>query len=130
MENKLREKVEKNKLKDSVLFLGVRDDIPDLLQAMDLLVFPSLFEGLPVSILEAQAAGLPCVISDRISRETDIGLGLVEFLPLEGKERWVARILEYGPNDERGSQWMHGSIPYSIKSLAEEMENYYEALAR
>src|SRR5439155_1466955 len=51
---------------------GVRDDVPRLLGAMDAFVFPSLWEGLPLALLEAQAAGAPCIISDAISEEADV----------------------------------------------------------
>lgn len=61
-----------------------REDIPDFLQAMDMFCLPSIFEGLPISVIEAQAAGLRCLVSDSVTDETDI-TGLVEFLPLEEK---------------------------------------------
>lgn len=66
----------------NIAFLGLRADIPDLLQAMDVFIFPSLYEGLPVSLIEAQAAGLPCVVSDRISTEC-VQTPLVRQLPLD-----------------------------------------------
>lgn len=55
-----------------VFFLGQRSDIPDLLQAMDVFVLPSLYEGLPVIGIEAQSTGLPCVMSDKVTKEIDI----------------------------------------------------------
>ena len=65
----IENQAEKSGISDRVRFLGVRPDVPDLLQAMDVFLFPSLFEGLPVSLIEAQAAGLPCLISDRVPIE-------------------------------------------------------------
>lgn len=65
----IKEKVESLALSDSVLFLGNRTDVNKILQAMDIFLFPSLYEGLPLSIIEAQAAGLPCVISDNVPPE-------------------------------------------------------------
>ena len=59
-------------LQDSVVFLGIRNDVNLLLQAFDVMVFPSLHEGFPVTIIEAEAAGLPCVISDTITEEVMI----------------------------------------------------------
>lgn len=67
----------------SVRFLGVRPDVHRLLQAMDVLAFPSLHEGLPVTLVEAQAAGLPCIVSDAVTAETDLGLGLLRFISLK-----------------------------------------------
>lgn len=59
-------------LEEKVIFTGVRQDINELLQAIDIFVFPSLYEGLPVTVIEAQAAGLPCLISDTITDEVCI----------------------------------------------------------
>lgn len=57
---------------DDVMFLGVRNDVADLLQAADVLLFPSTSEGLPVSVIEAQAAGLPVIMSDSITNEVSV----------------------------------------------------------
>ncbi len=81
LEEQIRQKVRALDLEASVLFVGVRSDIPDVLSAMDVFVFPSLYEGMPNTIIEAQANGLTCVISDTITREADI-TGLVSYLPL------------------------------------------------
>ena len=72
LEDKIKKKVEKLGLKDSVLFLGQRDDINKLYSVMDVFCLPSLYEGLPVVGVEAQAAGLPCVFSDKISDDIKI----------------------------------------------------------
>jgi len=72
------------------LFLGARADVPHLLPAMDAFVFPSLWEGLPLTVVEAQAAGLPCLISDCISTETDVVPELVQRMGLsEGAGAWA-----------------------------------------
>lgn len=69
---------------------GLRLDVPRVLAAFDLFLFPSRHEGLPLAVLEAQAAGVPCVLSDTITREVDVELGLVRFLGLQtGKQDWV-----------------------------------------
>ena len=65
----IKQKVENSKLENDVLFLGVRSDVNRILQALDVLVFPSLYEGLPLTIVEAQASGLPCFISDKVPIE-------------------------------------------------------------
>ena len=67
LEDKIKKKVEKLDLKESVLFLGQRDDVNKLYSVMDVFCLPSLYEGLPVVGVEAQAAGLPCVFSDKIT---------------------------------------------------------------
>lgn len=71
-----------------VIFTGIRSDIPALLSAMDVFVFPSLYEGMPNTVIEAQATGLPCVIADTITCEADI-TGLVHYLPLGNAGDWA-----------------------------------------
>lgn len=74
--------------------LGSRSDVPELLQAMDCLVMPSRYEGLPMVLVEAQASGLPCIVSDAISRECDL-TGDVTFLSLKDPvEHWADVILQ------------------------------------
>lgn len=80
-------------LADRVLFLGDRKDVPDLYQAMDALVLPSLFEGLPMVGVEAQCAGLPMICSDRVPDE--VAIGDCEFLALEAPlSRWATRVAQ------------------------------------
>jgi glycosyltransferase involved in cell wall biosynthesis len=80
-------------LSENVRFLGVRSDIADILQGIDLFLFPSLFEGLPVVLVEAQAAGLNCIVSDAITSESDI-TGRIKFLSLQNSpDSWAQHIL-------------------------------------
>ena len=77
----------------SVMFLGVRSDVPRLMQAMDCFTMPSLYEGLPMVLVEAQAAGLPCLISDAIPRDCYIKGGHVECEKLDVCARaWAERV--------------------------------------
>lgn len=77
----------------SVMFLGVRSDVPRLMQGMDCFAMPSLYEGLPMVLVEAQAAGLPCLISDAIPGDCDIEGGSVERKGLgAGAQAWAERI--------------------------------------
>lgn len=71
-EDKIKKQVEKLNLQKQVSFLGIRTDVGDLYQGMDAFVFPSLFEGLPVVLVEAQAASLPCLVSDSVTNEIKI----------------------------------------------------------
>ena len=73
LRNEIEQKAKELHIENEVLFLGIRSDINRLLQAFDVFVFPSLHEGLPVSLIEAQGSGLPCIISDQISKEVDLG---------------------------------------------------------
>ncbi|MBQ6455372.1 MAG: glycosyltransferase [Eggerthellaceae bacterium] len=92
LEEKARRKAKALGIADSVLFLGIREDIPQLLSAFDVFSFPSRYEGQPVALLEAQAAGLPCVIADTIppvSHITDV----VSALPLADADIWANAIV-------------------------------------
>lgn len=92
----IRNRVSQLRLEDRVLLLGSREDVPQLMQAMDVFLFPSVWEGLPLTVVEAQAAGLPCYISDRIT--TDVALSkLVERLPIDSPERWAESVLNQEP---------------------------------
>ena len=68
LEQGVKDKARQLGILENVRFLGVRDDVPHILIASDVFVFPSLFEGLPVSVVEAQAAGLPCVVSEVVPK--------------------------------------------------------------
>lgn len=92
LENDVTNKVHNLGLQDNVVFTGVRSDIPQLLSAMDVFVFPSFYEGMPNTVIEAQATGLPCIISDRITKEVDI-TGLVKFMDIEERPMdWAEEI--------------------------------------
>ena len=82
-------------INDKVVFTGVRNDIPSLMSAMDIFVFPSLYEGMPNTVIEAQACGLKCVISDRITREANL-TNSVSYLPIKENdaEIWADEILK------------------------------------
>ena len=78
---------------EKVRFLGVRSDVTDLMQGMDVFVFPSLYEGLGIALIEAQAAGLPCVVSDTIPHEAYL-TDLVDSESLSAPaEKWAEKIL-------------------------------------
>lgn len=93
LEKNIRNKVSELGIKSNVLILGARPNINEYLMAMDIFILPSFFEGMPNVVIEAQATGLPCVISDTITKEANI-TGLIEYLSLEkGIEYWADYIV-------------------------------------
>lgn len=91
----LEKKIEELGLTANVILAGTIVDIPELLGISNLFVLPSLHEGIPVSALEAQATGIPCIFSDNIDHSIDIGNGNVTFLPIDhGTAEWCETILE------------------------------------
>ncbi|OLP65281.1 putative glycosyltransferase EpsF [Bacillus pumilus] len=82
-------------LEDDIVFTGVVSEVQKYMKAFDVFVMPSLFEGLPLVLVEAQASGLPCVISDHITEEVDLGCGLIKRKSLHASEHdWMKAILE------------------------------------
>lgn len=98
LKEEIQEKARQLGISQQVLFLGRRNDVPDLLSAMDVFVFPSLYEGLSVTAVEAQCAGLPCVVSTGLTEDTAI-MDTFQRISLEEKpDIWAEQILEYGKN--------------------------------
>ena len=94
LHTQIRQTAEQLGLSSDVIFTGVRSDVERLVQAMDVFVLPSLYEGLPVTMVEAQAAGLPCIISDKVPPECILTEGLVNVMPLSASpETWAEKIL-------------------------------------
>ena len=108
-------------LEGRVILAGQRFDIPQLLSAMDVFVFPSLHEGMPNTVIEAQATGLPCVIADTITTEANI-TGLVQYLSLSlSPEEWATVAVEAakGPRKDTHRDFLeHG---YDIERVAYEL---------
>lgn len=99
LESAIKQKASELGISDKIIFTGVRPDVPALLSAMDVFVFPSLYEGMPNTVIEAQATGLPCLIADTITHEADI-TGLVHYLPLGDAGKW-ADCIEKLPREAR-----------------------------
>ena len=102
LEDSLRAQAENQGLRGRVIFAGRRDDVPRLMTGLfSAFVLPSLHEGLPIAALEAQAAGLPILLSDRIAAETSVVPDIVRQLPLEAGAAVWARVLLNTVKEER-----------------------------
>ena len=88
----IKKKLERIGLEDKVLFLGIRNDVNELMKAFDIFVFPSLFEGLGIVLIEAQATGLKCIVSDQVPKEADMQVDLLEYLTIQDTSIWIDRI--------------------------------------
>lgn len=134
LKNQIKAKVDDLGLSGAVEFLGVRGDVNRLLQGMDSFILPSLYEGLPVTMIEAQASGLPCTISDRVPEQCDV-TGNVQIIGLNATPaEWAKRILdqhaEYaGTNRTEGTDKVT-KAGSDIKANAEWLQRFYvDALA-
>ena len=113
-------------ISENVCFLGSRKDVPELLQAADVFVFPSLFEGLPGALLEAQAAGLPCVVSSNITHEAVIVEGIVKSLSLScGIERWCDAIDQMKTIKRQNTLKYFVQKGFDIKEMVKRLTDFY-----
>lgn len=90
----LRKKIIDNGLQDYLLLPGIRSDVAVLERKSNAFILPSLYEGMPLALIEAQAAGLPCVTPNTYSQEVDFDIGYVNWLPLGDAELWAKAIEE------------------------------------
>jgi glycosyltransferase involved in cell wall biosynthesis len=127
----IENQVLKLKLKDKVKFIGIRSDIHRILQAFDVFVFPSIHEGLPVSLIEAQASGLPCLISNNVSQEVDLGINLVDFISLADKKQWVKKIMGTVSLHPSRSIFSKSIVSqgYDIRETANTIEKFYLSIS-
>lgn len=120
----IEQKLQELGLKDAVILTGVRSDVPDLLQAMDIFVFPSLYEGLPVTLVEAQASGLPCVISSQIPVDCDLTTLIQRISLRENAMFWADKILEAEKTRPDTSAEITAA-GFDIIQNAKWLQNYY-----
>ncbi|MBE6109020.1 MAG: glycosyltransferase family 1 protein [Erysipelotrichaceae bacterium] len=111
-------------LQKHVILTGVRSDIPDLLSAMDLFVFPSLHEALPVTLIEAQANGLPCIISDYVTDEIDI-IDLRRMSLKEGAAKWAEAVRAASLNRFEMRLYRERLMEFDIHRMTEKLADYY-----
>ena len=126
LEKEIRNKVKELNLEDSVKFLGQRNDANELYQAFDVFLLPSLYEGLPVVGVEAQASGLLCYLSDDMTKETKV-LDITKFMSLNNTpEEWANNILDDVKKYKRidTSKEMTAKN-FNIKEEAKKLEEYY-----
>ena len=119
LKGQLEEKAKNLGITDNVIFAGVRSDIPALLSAMDVFVFPSLYEGMPNTVIEAQATGLPCLIADTITKSAKI-TPVIEYLPLSASaDIWAKSALEKTNSERMDTHRIFREKGYDIRSAAQ-----------
>ena len=125
----VKDKVKKLKLEDNVKFLGQRDDVAELYQAFDVFLLPSLYEGLPVVGVEAQASGLLCYFSNNMTKEAKV-LDITKFMSLNNTpEEWTSNILKDVKCYKRINTFNEmTSKNFNIKTEAKKLEEKYENL--
>lgn len=124
LQDKIKNKVKELKIEDNVLFLGVRNNVNEFYQAMDCFVLPSFFEGLPVVGVEAQASGLTCIFSDRITKEINL-TEKVKFVSINSINDWINALKNLKLNDDRKKNLELIYENYEIKNIAQKLECEY-----
>ena len=125
LETEIKAKVEELNLTEVVKFLGVRSDIHRLMQAFDVFILPSLFEGFPVTMVEAQAAGLPCIISDQVPPQCAI-TDNVEIISLQqSPQQWAERLLTYQNTQKQNTYETIVKQNFDIKANAKWLQKFY-----
>jgi glycosyltransferase involved in cell wall biosynthesis len=129
LKKQIEQEAEAKGIARAVYFLGVRSDIPQILAALDFFILPSLHEGLGIVLVEAQAAGVPCLASDTVPPEVDLGLGLVQVMSLNADAQAWARALKVkSPHHIPDWQKRKATLQkagYDIHSSVEFLEKLY-----
>lgn len=129
LEKQIKTLVTAKNLQDKVLFLSVRKDVAELYQAFDCFLFPSLYEGLGIVAVEAQAAGLPCLLADTIPPEAFVCN--YKKLPLKSAEQWANTLGEFVKDYKRkDTSALIKAAGFDIKGIALHMQLFYEELER
>lgn len=135
LQEMVKEKATDLQIKDYVTFVGGTDCVSEHLSAMDMIVMPSLHEGLPLSLIEAQASGLRCLVSDNITREVD-KTGNLTFLPLDaGAACWACEIGKMSAEVDRTALSQKAiekikTCGHDIQTEAAALYRYYEDAAK
>lgn len=128
LRKRIEEKVEKLNIKDKVIFWGIRKDVADIMQAMDVFIFPSLFEGFGIVALEAQCAGLRCFVSDgSVPKEIDI-VGNTKFISLLTDTKEWAEIINdfFDAGEDRTIGYKRvKEAGFDIRDAAKDLERRY-----
>ena len=131
LEPVIKEKVKELNLESKVKFLGQRNDVNELMQAMDIFLLPSLYEGLPVVGVEAQTSGLLCILSSEMTKETKV-LPTTKFISLENSnEEWAREILTTYQNFQRkNTEKEIIKANFEIETEAKKLEKRYQTLLK
>ncbi len=127
LESAIQHRIEELGLKDSVMLLGNRSDMHRLYQAMDVFVLPSLFEGLGIVAIEAQAAGVPCVCSDTVAEDANVSPLFHRVGLKESAEVWAEKVLEADENPLKHSNTNKYIVDsgFDVLESTKKMEDYY-----
>ena len=131
LKDDIYKEVKKRGIEDKVLFLGLRDDINELMMSFDVFLLPSLYEGLPVVLVEAQTTGVNCIVSSSVTNEVDLGLDLVHFIDNSDINMWIDMIckinkkIKKSQNNRTSDINKISKIGYDINTTSKLLEDIY-----
>jgi len=130
LKEKIKQLVKEYEIDNNVHFLGIRNDVPQLMRNFDLFLFPSLFEGLGIVLIEAQAAGTMCVVADTVPKEADLKLGLIKYLKLEDDlDIWVRTIKKCMSKKATDWELIRRRINYNGYNIKDQIKRISELYA-
>ena len=122
----IKDKAKRAGTGERIVFTGAVDDVPAWMSAADVLLMPSLFEGFPFVLIEAQASGLPCIVSSNVTREADL-TGLVRFADLnESPEEWAKKLIECAGQKRKEYTAQIVSAGYTVQHMSEQVQKMFE----
>lgn len=127
LKEEIQKLVNEKNISDSVFFLGIRSDVADIVQNFDLFMFPSKSEGLPLTLVEVQAARVRSIVADNITRDLLFTRGLIKYLPIENEDMWViegVRILESTENFKKENIKFENT-DFDIDATVKKLVNIY-----
>lgn len=122
--NIIKKAVSRLRLNNAVIFTGMINNVEDYLQRIDCIIFPSLYEGLPVTLVEAQASGIPCLISNKIPKDINLTT-LIHFLTLKDSAiKWANKALKL-MNENGDRVTSNKLLNYDVNIVTNKLEDFY-----
>jgi glycosyltransferase involved in cell wall biosynthesis len=126
----VKEKAKELGIDDRILFPGVIKNCNEYMMAMDVLIFPSLFEGFPVTVIEAEATGLPVVVSDVITKEVDITDIVYRLSLTDSPQLWAKEVCRINPSDRKQYNNIVVESKYNMRTSAKMIMSLYEDMIK
>lgn len=125
LKDKIQSKVGSLQISDKVVFTGVRCDVHKFLHIFDCFILPSFREGIPLSLIEAQAASVPCVVSSNVSKESIITESVVQLSLEDPKELWISNLLSLCLKEKSLTDNLKVKQVYDINNVTIKLQNFY-----
>lgn len=130
LRKEIEHKIKDLKLENNIYLLGIRNDTEKILNNCDLFIFPSIYEGLGLVMLEAQSCGLPCLVSEAIQPEADLSIGLIKQLNLkDGIDKWSNEALNLIGTKIKDKELINDAFinrGYNLENIVNNLLNLYE----